>query len=128
MREAGEIKDWSGIAKLVADHYKKGWIFRGVRHSAYRLRPSIGRDGARKKSSDGSDLPYSITEERKALRIFKREAAARYGWPTLSGWCLGNTPDCRRGCSIGPRARLSPPTSQLRTRAAKPPSTGCGAP
>jgi hypothetical protein len=35
-------------------------------------------------AADGSPLPYSIAEERKVMRVFKREAAARYGWPKLS--------------------------------------------
>jgi hypothetical protein len=84
IRDAGTIDGWGGLSKLVSEHYKKGWIFRGVRWSKYGLRPSIGRQGMRKSAADGSDLPYSISEERKALQVFKREAAARYSWPKLS--------------------------------------------
>jgi hypothetical protein len=84
IQDAGTLKTWGDLARLVDSYFKQGWIFRGVGDSKYGLRPSIGREGARKDSSSGAALPYVVAEERKALWVFKREAAARYGWPTIS--------------------------------------------
>jgi hypothetical protein len=73
------INDWSALWKLVAQQFKKGWIYRGVRKSEYRLRPSIGREGAR-RDAQGLNLPYVVEEERRLLEQFKREARAKFEW------------------------------------------------
>jgi hypothetical protein len=59
-----------------------------VRKASYGLRGTIGRDGARKRASDGKDLPYSEAEERKVLRVFKREGRARYGHMSELEWLV----------------------------------------
>lgn len=73
------IVGWSDLATLVAQQFKQGWIYRGVRKSDYRLRPSIGREGAR-RDVHGLDLPYDLNEEQRQLRQFMREARAKFEW------------------------------------------------
>ena len=70
IKDEGLIKGWPDLAKLVRQHFKKGWIYRGVRRCDYGLRPGIGRDKARKDATTGLNLPYSIEEEKKQLRQF----------------------------------------------------------
>lgn len=73
------IKDWSDLSGLVAQQFKKRWIYRGVRKSSHFLRPGIGREGARRDAS-GLDLPYDVAEEKRQLGQFMREARAKFEW------------------------------------------------
>jgi hypothetical protein len=83
--EAGELSDWNAVSKVVGEYFKSGWIFRGVRDAKkHRLRPSIGRDDARKESATGNDLPYSDIDERRQLRQFMREWRGRHEWQPAS--------------------------------------------
>lgn len=75
--EAGFIENWEALSDLVREHFKQGWIWRGVRKSHYRLRPGIGRENARKRPN-GQVLPYEVDEERKQLRQFIREGRGRF--------------------------------------------------
>lgn len=73
------IRDWSDLSVLVAQQFKKPWIYRGVRKSGYGIKPRIGREGAR-RDANGLDLPYDVGEEKRQLRQFMREARARFEW------------------------------------------------
>jgi len=73
------ISAWSQLSDLVKQQFKKGWIYRGVRNSDYRLRPSIGRKGYRKDTS-GLDLPFDYQDEQRLLEQFKREARTKFDW------------------------------------------------
>lgn len=65
----------------ILQNFKDGWIFRGVRDAKkHRLRPSIGRDGARKDARTGKSLPYVEADERRQLAHFMREGRGRYDW------------------------------------------------
>jgi hypothetical protein len=77
--EAGVIQNWDDLSGLVREHFKRGWIFRGVKKSSYRLIPSIGREDAR-KHSHGDLLPYQDEEEKGQLRQFIREGRGRFQW------------------------------------------------
>jgi hypothetical protein len=77
--EAGVIQDWDALARLVREHFKQGWIYRGVKKSSYHLIPSIGRENAR-KHPHGHLLPYQVEEERRQLRQFIREGRGRFDW------------------------------------------------
>jgi FRG domain len=79
IKEEEPIRSWSDLANLVAQQFKKGWIYRGVRDSKYELRPSIGRVGVR-KDAHGIELPYSVEEEQRQLQQFMREARAKFEW------------------------------------------------
>lgn len=79
IKDEPPIKCWSDLSVLVEKQFKKGWLYRGVRKSSYALRPSIGRDGAR-RDVNGLDLPYDVREERRQLRQFIREARAEFKW------------------------------------------------
>ncbi len=79
IKDEEPIRSWSDLANLVAQQFKKGWIYRGVRDSKYELRPGIGRVGAR-KDAHGQELPYSVEEERRQLLQFTREARAEFEW------------------------------------------------
>ena len=85
------IGGWSDLSNLVEQQFKKRWIYRGVRKSSYLLRPSIGREGAR-RDVHGLDLPYDAGEEQRQLRQFMREAHAKFEWDpktTLEWMILG---------------------------------------
>jgi hypothetical protein len=73
------IDGWPALSNLVAEQFKKGWIYRGVRKSEYRLRPGIGREGAR-RDTHGQNLPYDVGEEKRLLAQFTREARAKFEW------------------------------------------------
>jgi FRG domain len=75
--DESSIRGWPDLSALVTQQFKKGWIYRGVRKSSYRLRPGIGREGTRRDVS-GLDLPYDVEEERRQLRQFMREARAEF--------------------------------------------------
>src|SRR5438094_8991073 len=77
--EAGVIQDWDALSKLVREHFKRGWIWRGVRSSDYRLRPRIGRENAR-KHPQGQVLPYNEDEEKRQLSQFSREGQGKFDW------------------------------------------------
>jgi FRG domain-containing protein len=68
------IKSFDDLGILVNEHFKEKWIFRGVDDERYGLRPKIGRDGARKDPQTGGNVPYSLSDERRMLDQFKREA------------------------------------------------------
>jgi hypothetical protein len=79
MNDQDPIGKWEDLSALVAQQFKKGWIYRGVRSSGYGLRPGIGRRGAR-RDAQGLDLPYDPREEERQLRQFVREARATFEW------------------------------------------------
>jgi FRG domain len=79
IHDAGTISEWSDLSELVRTHFKKGWIYRGVRSSSYGLRPGIGRPGAR-RDVNGLDLPYVAEQEQRLVRQFKREAQTQVAW------------------------------------------------
>lgn len=79
IKDEQPIKGWADLAALVEKQFKKGWVYRGVRNSAYELIPSIGRKGAR-KDAHGLELPYDVTEEKRQLNQFMREARAKFEW------------------------------------------------
>lgn len=75
-----QIEGWSDLSALVEQQFTKRWIYRGVRSfEEHRLRPGIGRSGARRDSHQ-LDLPYSADEEQRQLRQFMREARTRFEW------------------------------------------------
>ncbi len=80
---AGVIRDWRDLANLARQHFKRGWIYRGVQKASFRLRPRIGRKGARKDPS-GRVLPYSLDEERRLLQQFRREGFPQFEWQPQS--------------------------------------------
>jgi len=85
------IESWSDLSNLVEHQFKKRWIYRGIRKSSYLLRPSIGREGAR-RDAHGLNLPYDAGEEQRQLRQFMREARAKFEWEpktTLEWMILG---------------------------------------
>jgi hypothetical protein len=73
------IDGWAALSNLVAQQFKKRWIYRGVRKSSYQLRPSIGREGAR-RDVHGLNLSYGVDEEKRQLRQFMLEAHAKFEW------------------------------------------------
>lgn len=77
--EKKPIQNWDDLSSLVAQQFKKGWIYRGVRNIEYQLRPGIGRKGAR-RDAHGLDLPYELGEEKRQLQQFMREARAKFEW------------------------------------------------
>ncbi len=79
IKDEGPIRSWSELSNLVAQQFKKAWIYRGVRKSSYQLRPSIGRLGAR-RDVNGQDLPYDAEQEQRQLAQFMREARAKFEW------------------------------------------------
>ena len=83
------IRNWSDLSSLVEQHFKKGWIYRGVRDSSYHLRSGIGREGAR-RDAHGQNLPYDVEEEKRQLRQLMREARAKFEWEpkTLLEWMI----------------------------------------
>jgi hypothetical protein len=83
IKDEKPIQNWSDLADLVSEHFKKGWIYRGVPHSEYELRPSIGRSDVR-KDTKGLGLPYSEEEERRLLKQFMREARTKFEWEPQS--------------------------------------------
>jgi hypothetical protein len=80
IREAGTIEGWNDLSKLVDKYFKSGWIWRGVGNAAHGLRPRIGRPGARRNSTDGTNRRYSQNEEKRLLRQFKREGQVKFEW------------------------------------------------
>jgi hypothetical protein len=81
--DAGVIRHWEALAELVREHFKRGWIYRGVRKSSYKLVPGIARDDAR-KDPQGHELPYDENEEKLQLQQFAREGRGRYEWQPAS--------------------------------------------
>lgn len=81
--EAGVIKDWDALSKLVREQFKQAWIYRGVKRSSYCLIPGIAREHTR-KHPDGRLLPYQVDEERRQLRQFIREGRGRFEWQPQS--------------------------------------------
>lgn len=73
------IHGWVDLSNLIAQQFKKRWIYRGVRKCGYRLRAGIGREGAR-RDVHGLNLPYDIEEEKRQLQQFMREARAKFEW------------------------------------------------
>lgn len=91
IKDEKPIGNWDDLAALVMQYFKSGWIFRGVRSSAYTLRAGIGRDGLR-KDAHGKPLPYDLGEEKRLLEQFRREARTRFEWEpkhTLEWMILG---------------------------------------
>ena len=81
MPEPVHLSGWEGLARLVDQHFKDGWIYRGVPgfHSKEGLRPRIGRERSR-ISPTGEPLPHDVNEERRLLQQFQREARALFEW------------------------------------------------
>ena len=79
MIDGSPIENWSDLSRLVEQYFKKGWIYRGVQKSNYRLRAGIGREGAR-RNAQGKDLPYNEEEEKRQLQQFMREARTKFEW------------------------------------------------
>ena len=77
--EEEPIRNWSDLSSLVEQQFKKRWVYRGVRKASYGLRPSIGREGAR-RDAHGLNLPYNVGEEQRQLQQFMREARAKFEW------------------------------------------------
>lgn len=71
------VESWEELAQLIKKYEldtSAKWLFRGVTNSKYKLRPKIGRTGARKDPATGKSLPYSQQEENKAIEMFERTA------------------------------------------------------
>jgi type I restriction enzyme M protein len=71
-----EVYDWEALAAEIRRcEEAEPKIYRGATNFAtHKLTPKIGRTGARKNSSDGSDLPHSEHDEKRFLELFRRTA------------------------------------------------------
>lgn len=89
MVNEGEIGDWTSLSNLVQQKFKSGWIYRGLPHSRYHLRPRVGRDEMRKDSRTGAIQPHEVRYERELLHQFIRESRARFERePTTLEWMI----------------------------------------
>jgi hypothetical protein len=68
------LKGWDDLARLVDDHKREKWIYRGVSRRDHKLVPKVGRDGSRKDNGTGQCLPYSEDQEKLLLDEFIRQA------------------------------------------------------
>ena len=64
---------WPDLGRLVEEHKRENWIYRGVTQHDHRLIPTIGRKGAR-QDEGGGDLPHDASQERLLLDEFMRQA------------------------------------------------------
>lgn len=71
-----EVNDWEALAvEIRRCEEAEPKIYRGATNFAkHKLIPKIGRTGARKNPSDGSDLPHSEHDEKRFLELFRRTA------------------------------------------------------
>ncbi len=80
------------LTEIVKDYFREKWIFRGVEDADYKLRPKIGRDGARKDPATGANLSYSSTDEQHMVNQFIRESkplvpvmpSLQYDWMAIA--------------------------------------------
>lgn len=80
IKDEEPIRGWPELSSLVQQHFKNGWIYRGVRRANDSIRPRVGREGARKNATTGLNLPYSVEDERNQLRQFMREGRSQFEW------------------------------------------------
>ena len=71
--EIQPLGNWPDLARLVHEHARENWIYRGVTQCDHELVPKIGRKDAR-KDEQGRDLPFDDLQERLLLEEFKRQA------------------------------------------------------
>lgn len=71
-----ELNTWEALAGEVRrSEDARPKIYRGVTSfEKHKLTPKIGRPGARKDTSDGSELPHSEQDEKRFLELFRRTA------------------------------------------------------
>ena len=68
-----KLGNFPDLSRLVFEHQRERWIYRGVTQCDHRLIPKIGREDTR-KDKRGRDLPYDEDQERLLLDEFKRQA------------------------------------------------------
>ncbi len=71
--EVQPLGNWPDLARLVHEHARENWIYRGVTQCDHELVPNIGRKDAR-KDERGRELPFDEDQERLLLGEFRRQA------------------------------------------------------